>query len=46
VTTDEVTVGVVWADTLTAKIPDAQVVKAFPIMIAKEPSADVAPQQR
>jgi hypothetical protein len=45
VTTDEVTVGVVWAAALRAKVADAKITRAFLIIIVKAMSADVAPDQ-
>jgi hypothetical protein len=42
VTTEEVTVGVLWADALRAKIADAQNLGAFLIMAAREPSAELS----
>lgn len=36
VTTDEVTVGVVWAEALNAKVTDAQIIRALLIISAKE----------
>jgi hypothetical protein len=43
VTTDEVTVGVAWADPLRAKVTDAHITRAFLFIIAREMSADDSP---
>src|SRR5258706_3834970 len=44
-TTDEITVGVVWADALRARVTIAQITRAFLIIVAEEMWADVAPHQ-